>query len=106
MARPPHIDPTVGDWYQSHGQLFEVIAIDEDDAIIEIQHADGDLEEMGMDDWATRCRAASLQQADPPEDPHVVDDRHDEEPVQTGTSAMDELHGMHASELEGLDLFD
>ena len=57
---PHSIEPIVGDWYQSHGQLFEVVAIDEAGDIVEIQHADGDLEEIDMDDWYTRCRAGSL----------------------------------------------
>lgn len=103
MTRPPHIDPIAGDWYQSHGRQFEVVAIDDD--IIQIQHVDGDLEEMDIEDWATRCRAGSLQQAEPPEDSRVADDSHDEDSIQNG-SVMDELHGMHASPLEGLDLFE
>ena len=105
MIQPACIEAVVGDWYQSHGQLFEVIAIDDADGIVEIQHADGDLEEMDVEDWATRSRAGSLQQADPPEDPGVVDDRPDQE-GSTVSSAIDELRGMHASSLDGLDLFD
>jgi hypothetical protein len=105
MTQPLCIEAIVGDWYQSHGQLFEVIAIDDDERIVEIQHADGDLEEMDMDDWATRCRAGSLQLADPPEDPRVVDDQPDADPGAV-SFAMDELRGMHAGGLDGLDLFD
>ncbi len=60
MASSLCIDPIVGDWYLSYGKLFEVVAIDDDERILEVQHADGDLEEIDMDDWATRCRAGAL----------------------------------------------
>lgn len=46
------IVPTVGNWYQSADQLkFEVVAIDEDEAVIEIQYFDGELDEVDFDSW-------------------------------------------------------
>lgn len=106
MATPHGIEPIIGEWYRSHGQLFEVVAIDELDDIVEIQHADGDLEEMDIDDWHTRCRAGSLEAADPPEDVRMVNDH--EEPEDTGAvaSSMDEIRGLRADALQDLDLFD
>lgn len=46
-------DPVVGNWYQhlDKGQKFEVVAIDEDQGLVEIQHFDGDLEEIDIDEW-------------------------------------------------------
>jgi hypothetical protein len=46
-------DPIVGNWYQhlDKGQKFEVVAVDEDQGVIEIQHFDGDLEEIDADAW-------------------------------------------------------
>jgi hypothetical protein len=46
--------PEVGQWYRhlDKGQQFQVIAIDEESKTIEIQHFDGDVEELEPDDWA------------------------------------------------------
>lgn len=106
MATPQCIEPIVGDWYRSHGQLFEVVAIDERDDIVEIQHADGDLEEIDIDDWYTRCRAGSLASADPPEDVGQVNDREDVEDHGVVASTMDEIRGVRADALQDLDLFE
>lgn len=106
MATPQCIEPIVGDWYRSHGQLFEVVAIDELDDIVEIQHADGDLEEIDIADWYTRCRAGSLDIADPPEDVGQVNDRDDTEAPGTVTSTMEEIRGLRADAMQDLDLFE
>lgn len=46
-------DPIVGNWYNhlDKGQLFLVVAYDEDEGVIEIQHFDGDVEELSLDEW-------------------------------------------------------
>jgi len=106
MPTPHCIEPIVGDWYRSHGQLFEVVAIDELDDIVEIQHADGDLEEIDIDDWYTRCRAGSLDSADPPEDVGQVNDREDTEDQGLVTSSMNEIRGLRAEAMQDLDLFE
>jgi ATP-dependent helicase YprA (DUF1998 family) len=106
MSRLLCIDPIVGDWYASHGQLFEVVAVDEDERVIEVQHADGDLEELDRDDWLARCRAGSLRQAEQPEDARVAEDRDAEDEVTGTASAVEELHSLNASPLDDLDLFD
>ena len=102
------IDPTVGDWYHSHGQLFEVVAIDEIERVVEVQHADGDLEEIDLDDWATRCRAGSLAQADAPEDTRAATDRDDEQDYGgvTPHQTFEEARGLRAEALSDLDLFE
>jgi len=96
----------VGDWYLSHGQLFEVVAIEEDDDIIEIQHADGNLEEIDLDDWNTRCRAGSLAIADPPEDARIAIDREDAGEFGAVPASMDEIRGLRADANQDLDLFE
>jgi hypothetical protein len=106
MSRLLCIDPIVGDWYASHGQLFEVVAVDEDERVIEVQHADGDLEEIEQEDWLARCRAGSVRQAEPPEDARVAEDRDAEDEIAGNANAVDELHSLSASSLDDLDIFD
>jgi len=87
---------------QSHGLRFEVVALDDADAVIEIQHADGDLEEIEAEDWIARCRAGSLVAAGQPEDEQTDGDE-DQPPFVP--AAMEALQGLHASTTEDLDLF-
>lgn len=50
---PTHADPIVGEWYENldKGQKFQVVALSEDDGLVEIQHYDGDVEELDIDTW-------------------------------------------------------
>ncbi len=100
MNRPLSIEPIIGDWYLSHGLLFEVVAIDEAEGLIEIQHADGDIEELENDDWRTRSLAGSLQLADPPEDAHLAEDHDQDVTPQPAPVAMLALQETHGSPLE------
>ena len=44
--------PRIGDWYQAvNGDRFEIVALDEDEATLEIQHYDGAVEELDFDSW-------------------------------------------------------
>ncbi len=47
-------EPTVGQWYEDleNEETFQVLKVDEDREIVEIQHLDGDVEELDVDDWA------------------------------------------------------
>lgn len=47
------LDPVVGNWYRdvAKDQMFRVVAVDEDRDLIEIQHFDGDLEEIEFSGW-------------------------------------------------------
>jgi len=47
-------DPMVGNWYRhlDKGQAFQVVAVDEKADSIEIQHFDGDVQEMDFDAWS------------------------------------------------------
>jgi len=47
------ITPVVGNWYQGADELkFEVVALDEDEGIIEIHYFDGELDEVEFDVWS------------------------------------------------------
>lgn len=50
---PNDIDPIVDTWYTylDKGQRFIVTSIDEDEGTVEVQHFDGDLEDIDISDW-------------------------------------------------------
>lgn len=51
--RIPVPEPAIGRWYRrSNGQLFEVVAVDEDDATIELQFFDGTIDEVDQETWS------------------------------------------------------
>lgn len=60
------LDPLVGNWYRhlDKGQMFRVIAIDDRDETVELQHFDGDIEEVSLVAW----RAMDLETAEAPVD--------------------------------------
>lgn len=44
--------PGIGHWYRrSNGTLFEVVAVDEQDATIELQYFDGTIDEIDLEAW-------------------------------------------------------
>ena len=53
---PTNADPIVEQWYSQSdkGQRFLVAAVDEKAGTVEIQHFDGDLEELSLSDWYQR----------------------------------------------------
>lgn len=108
MLSKQNIEPVIGDWYSSHGQLFEVVATDEAEGVIEIQHADGNLEEMELEDWMIRVRAGSLDKAESPEDAAAATDHQEDEDPDPSLvqSTMDDVRGLRADSLTDLDLFD
>jgi hypothetical protein len=59
------LDPLEDQWYSYNdkGQRFYVVAIDEEDSAVEVQHFDGDLEELTLDEW----RELDIQLSEPPE---------------------------------------
>lgn len=103
MAKPLVIEPLVGDWYLSRGQLFEVVAVDD---AIEIQYHDGSVEEMDFDDWALRCKAGALETADPPEDYSGASDFQAEDESGASSASFEAQGALHANGLEDLDLFE
>jgi hypothetical protein len=62
---PNELDPIVGNWYThlDKGQRFVVIDCNEDEGIVELQHFDGDIEQIGLEDW----RAMRLELSEAPE---------------------------------------
>ena len=46
------VELLIGAWYRrTNGGLFEVVAIDDDDGTIEIQHFDGTIDEIDREVW-------------------------------------------------------
>lgn len=46
------IRPLVGEWYKdAEGQIFEVVAMDEEDNYIEVQYFGGEIDEMDFEAW-------------------------------------------------------
>ncbi len=63
MAEIP--PPIIGNWYrQINGETFEVVALDTEDATIEIQYFDGTIEEFDLENWDQM----EIEEAEPPED--------------------------------------
>lgn len=60
------IEPRVGSWYQDlvNGQVFQVIALDDYEALVELQHSDGDIAELSLDEW----HSMDLEATDAPDD--------------------------------------
>jgi hypothetical protein len=60
------VQPIIGGWYahRDKGQLFQVVAMDDEDGFVELQNFDGDVDEVDMDTWY----AMPLDPAEPPED--------------------------------------
>lgn len=57
--------PVIGDWYRNiTGEIYEVVAIDEDDGTVEIQYFDGSIEELDLDTWFETV----FEPVEPPED--------------------------------------
>jgi len=98
--------PAVGEWYRiSGGELFEVVALDDEDRTIEIQYFDGTVAELDLEDWEAQCEEGSLEPADAPEDwSGSVDVEPEQDEVRPGS--LDGENPRQASSLDGLDLFE
>ncbi len=63
------IKPIVGQWYRGvTDELFEVVAIDDQDETIEVQYFDGSVTEMDLDSWNEQLLDGEIEMADAPED--------------------------------------
>jgi hypothetical protein len=60
------LDPVVGNWYRhlDKGQYFTVVAVSDEEETVEIQHFDGDVEELDFAAW----QAQDIELAEAPED--------------------------------------
>ncbi len=46
------IFPVIGHWYRRpNGTMFEVVAVDETDATVEVQYFDGTIDELDLENW-------------------------------------------------------
>ena len=63
---PIEDSPIINRWYKhlDKGYQFQVVMVDEDEDTIEIQHFDGDLEELDLDTW----NELEIEMIEPPED--------------------------------------
>ena len=104
MAVP---EPRVGDWYRLNGgELFEVVAVDDDDGTVEIQYFDGTVEEMDLEDWDAQCEERALRAADPPEDWSGSVDLDPEEDKPPRDARLTDEPDRRTGPFEGLDLFE
>jgi hypothetical protein len=63
------VKPIVGEWYRgATNELFEVVAIDDQDETIEIQFFDGTVAEVDFDSWNEQQLDELIEAADAPED--------------------------------------
>ncbi len=105
----PH--PGIGEWYRlSGGELFEVVAVDDDDGTIEIQYFDGTVEEMDVDDWNSQWEDGALEAAQAPEDwsgSVDVESVDREGRASEGLGSANEDRELRAGgSLDGIDLFE
>jgi len=99
--------PGIGDWYRhSGGELFEVVALDEDDGTIEIQYFDGTVEEMDTEDWDAQWADRQIEAAQPPEDWSGSVDVEPTDDAATGADISGDESNLRASPLDGIDLFE
>src|ERR1700689_1649116 len=62
------IKPIVGQWYRgATNELFEVVAIDDEDETIEVQYFDGTVTEIGFDCWNEQLLDELIDAPDAPE---------------------------------------
>ena len=105
MAAP---SPGIGEWYRvSGGEMFEVVAVDDDDGTIDIQYFDGTVEEMDREDWEAQWEDGALEAAQAPEDwSGSVDVEPGDEEGRSSGDSMNDDRDLRASGLDGIDLFE
>ena len=76
------LDPIEDQWYvhAKKGQRFYIVAVNEADGTIEVQHFDGDVEEYSIDDW---CEL-EIELSEPPENWDGPMDFGDQDDLGTG----------------------
>ena len=101
----PH--PGIGEWYRLNGgELFEVVAVDEDDGTIELQYFDGTVEEMDVDDWNAQWDDGALEAAEAPEDWSGSVDVEAGDEEGRGSDNINEDPTLRAGALDGIDMFE
>ncbi|HTW74459.1 MAG TPA: DUF6763 family protein [Steroidobacteraceae bacterium] len=98
--------PEVGEWYRTRsGDTLEVVAVDDDDGTIEVQHFDGTVEEFELDDWEAQRTNGDITDAEAPEDWSGSVDVETEDEAPSPNSGYESDQRM-AGGLDGLDLFE
>lgn len=74
---PTDIEPIEGNWYEviEDGARFFVVTVDEEEGIVELQHADGIPEEITLEAWYE----ADLAPIPPPDEVELFDDSADQD---------------------------
>ncbi len=104
MAAP---QPSIGEWYRlSGGELFEVVAIDDEDGTIDIQYFDGTVEEMDREDWEAQREDGTLEAAQAPEDWSGSVDVEAGDDEGRGSEGINGDPTLRAGSLDGIDLFE
>ncbi|MGH8169416.1 MAG: DUF6763 family protein [Steroidobacteraceae bacterium] len=99
--------PTIGDWYRLRaGELFEVVAIDDEDGTIDIQYFDGTVEEMDREDWEAQSEDGALEAAEAPEDWSGSVDVEASDEEGRGSETPNQDSTLRAGSLDGIDLFE
>ena len=81
----PFAYPTIGQWFRRpNGTLLEVVAVDESDDTIEVQHFDGTIDEIDIEAW----REQFLVAVSAPEDWSGSVDMDPDDYKGTGTDEM------------------
>ena len=70
-------DPVKGQWFEDleENEIFQVVAVDPDEELVEIQYENGDIEEIDLDTW----HELDLERASEPEGWASNQDDEDEE---------------------------
>lgn len=58
--------PEIGKWYSYFEEQMEIVAFDEEDGTLEVQHFDGTVEEIDIEEWDADYEAGSIVEIDPP----------------------------------------
>jgi hypothetical protein len=99
--------PNIGNWYRlSGGELFEVVAVDDDDGTIDIQYFDGTVEEMDREDWEAQWQDGALEAAAAPEDWTGSVDVEGGDDDGPGSDNHNNDPTLRAGALDGIDLFE
>ena len=98
--------PGIGEWYRLRGELFEVVAVDEAGATVEVQTFDGTLEEIELEDWHVQCSSGAIQPAEAPEDTSGSIDVEEDENAVDRLDLRGQERRLHTDGIEGLDLFE
>jgi hypothetical protein len=99
--------PAIGEWYTRGGDIFEVVAVDDSDGTVEVQHFDGTVEEFDIDEWMAQRARGEIEDGEAPEDPNGsfdVDSENDES--QNLSPDLDNDRRSMSGPLDGLDLFE